>query len=334
VYAVINELAPGARATDWPARIGAALGTEVVPLRVWDFASAYQAARAAALAGAELIVAVGGDGTVNACAGALRGSRAHLAVVPAGTANDLARILAQRAPLAQAAEALAGFSARAVDTISVSGVDVCTAGGVGWVADVADTANRWRRGGAVRRRLVSWLGPLVYTLACLAVILRLRRRQGRYRVSYVDADSGVRSTLVEDAGAVLVTNGTGIGGSFHLAPDARADDGRFELVVLPRVSRLGHLRLVLAARRGRLLGQPGVRCVRARAARIVCEGAEPFLGDGELLRRERVFDLWVRPGALRVWAPPVAAAAARPAPLDQAVPAARTGDAPSAPSIL
>src|SRR6185503_13121527 len=66
---VVNELAPGARAAQWKSLFRETLGAQVelTEVRVRHFEGAFNAARGAAAWGAELVIAVGGDGTVNAC---------------------------------------------------------------------------------------------------------------------------------------------------------------------------------------------------------------------------------------------------------------------------
>jgi diacylglycerol kinase family enzyme len=80
-----------------------------------------KAAKAAASAGAELVVAAGGDGTISCVAGALAGTKTKLGVLPLGTLNHFARDLGIPAKLEDAAKLLATGKARAVDVADVNG---------------------------------------------------------------------------------------------------------------------------------------------------------------------------------------------------------------------
>jgi diacylglycerol kinase family enzyme len=80
-----------------------------------------KAAKAAASAGAELVVAGGGDGTISCVAGALAGTKTKLGVLPLGTLNHFARDLGIPAKLEDAAKLLATGKARAVDVADVNG---------------------------------------------------------------------------------------------------------------------------------------------------------------------------------------------------------------------
>ena len=97
-------------------------------------------ARQAVSAGARLVFAVGGDGTVRACAQALAGTAVPLAIVPRGTANLAARALGVPARLdAALACGLRGHERR---------IDLATADGITFVAmagDWDDETNNWLR---------------------------------------------------------------------------------------------------------------------------------------------------------------------------------------------
>src|SRR5580658_5951776 len=75
------------------AAAGAARGWQVALLETWSADAGGGATRQAVEAGAELVVAVGGDGTVRACAQVLAGGPVPLAIVPRGTANLVATAL-------------------------------------------------------------------------------------------------------------------------------------------------------------------------------------------------------------------------------------------------
>ena len=88
-------------------------------------------------------------------------------MVPAGTANDLAHLVGQHGIPTRDAMAMASWERKDLDAIDVNGVRFYSAGGLGWVADVAATANRWRSGTWLRRWLLARLGHLLYTIACV-----------------------------------------------------------------------------------------------------------------------------------------------------------------------
>lgn len=311
--AIVNELAPGANRTDWEAALGEQLGRgEVRAERVVGFAAARAAARAAAADGAELVIAVGGDGTVNACANGIGDAPTRLAVMPAGTANDLARILGQNGDVATDVAEISSWEHREMDALRSNGTRFYSAGGLGWAAEVADAANRWRSGGTLLRWFMRQLGTFIYTLACIVILVTRRRLTQQFRLRYRDPDG---STHTENlcAYGLLAANCDRLGAAFHLAPVSRIDDGVFELIVFPRMSRLRLLHAVILARRGRLFDVPGIRWVQATSASVECERTTAFFGDGEILERGTRFELGVDATPFRLIAPVAAVPHALPA---------------------
>ncbi|MCA9676419.1 MAG: hypothetical protein H6708_03165 [Kofleriaceae bacterium] len=305
---VVNELAPGAAAAQWKKLFTDTLGdhVELTEVRVRHFEGAFAAARAAAAWGAELVIAIGGDGTVNACVNGIGDAPTRLAVVPAGTANDLAHLVGQHGIPTRDAMAMASWERKDLDAIDVNGVRFYSAGGLGWVADVAATANRWRSGTWLRRWLLARLGHLLYTIACVAVIFGKQRLGARTKIRYTDAADGHVRELDLDAYGVLVTSSKKVGRSFHTTPVSEMDDGRFELVLFPRVDRRRLLKAVLWAQRGKLFELPEMKWLQVTQATIETSRRVRFFGDGEILEHGQRFEVGVAPTPVRIMAPVVA----------------------------
>lgn len=297
---IVHDLAPRARALPWYDLVQARLGdrADLLEVRVDSFAAAEDAARRAAETSADLVIAVGGDGTVNACVNGIGRARTRLAVVPAGTANDLARIIGQSCE----PEALVFWEPREIDALTVNDTRFYSVGGFGWVAQVAETANRWRAG-SLRRRVLAHLGSVLYTIACLFVIAFARRIGGVFRVRYTDADSGAERALQVDAYTLLIANFDSVGEGFKLAEDSNPNDGVFEMLIVPRRSRLRLFAIAWAAARGRLMELPDIQLVRATGAFIETDEVVNFFGEGETLATAQTFDVAVSDTPLRLMAP-------------------------------
>ncbi len=301
-WVVVNPRAPGAGECDWRAAVAAALPAATVGESI--VASAEQArtaAQAAAARGVELVIAVGGDGTANACINGVGDLPTRVAALSAGTANDLARLLGQPGRAAADLAALPAWQARQVDAITLGERRFHTVGGLGFPADVAITANRWR---AVpwRRRLLRLIGSGIYTLACAVVILFRRRLGAPMRIHAAGGPDG--DVLLDlDVAGLLVCNADRVGESFHLGTGSAIDDGLFELVLFPRMSRRRLLRAVLLARAGRLLEHPDIRWLRVRRAEIHAAAELPFFGDGEVLASGKSFRLRMAPRPARLMGP-------------------------------
>jgi diacylglycerol kinase (ATP) len=102
---------------------------------------------------------------------------------------------------------------------------------------------------------------------------------------------------------VAVALGTTYGSMFRLAPEARLDDGLFDVVWSEELSRAEVLRLIPSALGSTLPRHPKVHLARAREVEVDLAGEVPAHVDGEILPPTRAFRARVLPGALRVVAP-------------------------------
>jgi len=254
---------------------------------------ATELARAAASAGAELVISVGGDGTANEVARGLLGSPAALGIVPAGSGNGLARAL--RLPLRPAAalDALDAGVRRAIDVGELNGQPFLNVAGTGFDAAVSRAFHdRGRAGG--RRGLLGYV----------RLSLREMRRYRAPRVS-IDAD-GER---IEVSPFVLTfANGPQFGSGAVINPGGKLDDGRLELVLVPEAPLPGLLAASPRMFTGGVERIPGY--LRLRAARFVVTAAQPLLAhrDGDPDVESERIEVGLRPRALTLVVPAATAA--------------------------
>ena len=178
---------------------------------------ATELARAAAAAGAELVLSVGGDGTANEVARGLIGSGAALGIVPAGSGNGLARAL--RIPLrpGPALDALENGVRRRIDVGLLNGLPFLNVAGIGFDAVVSRAFHdSGRRGG--RRGLLGY------------VRLSLREMV-RYRAPRLVIEAGGERLEVRPF-VMTLANGPQYGSGAVINPGGRLDDGRLEIVIL------------------------------------------------------------------------------------------------------
>jgi diacylglycerol kinase (ATP) len=242
-------------------------------------------ARDALTAGAGLVVAAGGDGTVRACAQALAGTGVPLAIVPLGTANLAARALAVpgRLPAALAT----GFRGhdRRIDLADADGTPFVAMAGMGLDAEVV---------GGTSRLLKQRLGWAAYAMSGVGHLA------GRPREFTVRLDGGPPFTVL--ARSVVVGNAGLLPGGFRLLPRARLDDGVLDVGVLAASSALDWARVaqvvLTSGRDTRQLERHRARTVEIRAAADV-----PREIDGEIVSPGRGLTVTVQPGALVVRVP-------------------------------
>jgi diacylglycerol kinase (ATP) len=263
-------------------------GHRVRPRLTYETGDARRLARAAATRHYDLVIAAGGDGTVNEVVNGIARCRwqPRLGVVPVGTANDFARGLGIPTSVEEAVEVALRGRPVVVDAARVNGrffVNVST-GGFGVEATGEASQDAKRR-----------LGPLAYLLMGARQFLGLKRRRARFT-----ADGRV---LHEGEFVMFaVGNARRTGGGTLLTPLARHGDGRLEVIVVPGLSRLDFLALMPDLRAGTHLESPDV--LYLRASELVVESERPVRvnADGEPLRARRfAYAIATRP--LSVMAP-------------------------------
>jgi diacylglycerol kinase family enzyme len=244
------------------------------------------AACGATLDGADLVVAVGGDGTVRGCAEGLAGTGVPLGVVPHGTANLLARTLRiPGQPKAALAVALAaGGVDRTIDLAVADGMPFTAMAGMG--LDAAVVAGT---------KLKHQFGWLAYAMSG-AVHLALPPVRFTIRL-----DDG--APFEREARSVVAGNSGLLPGGFSLLPDARLDDGLLDVGVLAPHGPFGWPRLAARVlthshRQDRMLER-----FKARKVEIAAQALLPREVDGELVAAGHALTVAIAPSALTVRTP-------------------------------
>ncbi|HEY2433092.1 MAG TPA: diacylglycerol kinase family protein [Vicinamibacterales bacterium] len=240
-------------------------------------------ARAALDAGAALVIAWGGDGTINEIASAVSGSRTPLGIVPAGSGNGFANELGlDSVPRRAIDTALLGRD-RVIDGGEFDGRRFFNIAGTGLDAAVAERFNTRPRG---RRGLGPYLRITAREL--------MRYKSLRYRIR-LDGDEIVTTALF-----VVFANGREFGNRIRIAPGAKLDDGLLEAIVVedrPPLARLWSSRF---AALGRLERTPGMIVRGVRQASIETDREIVYQIDGETGRAPGRVEIRVVPATLTV----------------------------------
>jgi diacylglycerol kinase (ATP) len=259
-------------------------GVKPTVLSATTGAEAERQAAEAVAAGTGAVVAVGGDGTAHAALQAVAGTTTPLAVIPAGTGNDLALALGiPRDPVAAAraaAEDLVAGDVRAIDAGRTGDRWWATVLCCGFDSAVTDRANRlsWPRG---RRR---------YDVAILAELAQLRPRE---IVLVLDGESTtVPVTLI------AVGNTSWYGGGMKVCPGADPSDGLFDVTVVGPLTRLELVRQRPKLTAGTHIENAAVTVHRAARVELTSPGVTTY-ADGEPVAPLPAVAECV-PGALRI----------------------------------
>lgn len=245
----------------------------------------------------DAVIVCGGDGIAHLAANALAEGEVPLGIIPAGSGNDTAAALGVPGDPVAAADALvAALLAGSIARIDLGHTEAAPvapgAAGRWWLtmlyggfdSGVNERANRMR-----------WpTGPRRYDVAIALEMLRLRPRLVRLIL-----DDGTDLEL--PVTLVAIGNGPQYGGGKLITPDAKMDDGVFDLTVVGPVSRFTLAKLAPTLPRAGHIGHPAITRYRAKELSFAGDGVIAY-ADGE-----RISELPVRtrcvPAALPVLVP-------------------------------
>lgn len=241
--------------------------------------------RTAADDGAEIVAVLGGDGSAGAAANGLLGTRAALAVLPAGTGDDFAKAIGP-GKLEAATKLLASPRIRPIDVVQVTAgaqrrcfVNVA---GAGFDSEVNEAANAMKLnlGGTG-----TYLAALVKTLS--------RFSPARY---VIDLDG---ERLDTEAMLVVVGNSRSYGGGMKVLPGASVTDGQLDVCIVHALSKAAFLRAFPRVFRGTHITHPKVSMLRGTRLHVEANRRIDVHADGERVGPlPAIFE--VQPAALRL----------------------------------
>ena len=244
---------------------------EVIPRLTFDRYDALRFARIAARRGADLIIAAGGDGTVNEVVNGI--ARAHtrpprLGIIPLGTANDFAKGLQIPLTVAEAFEVALHGHAAEVDVATVNNrcfVNVST-GGFG--PDITEEASS-----KAKKRF----GKFAYLFTAVRKLTNLEPARAVF-----EADE--RVLYKGPFFFFAVGNARQTGGGTPVTPHADYSDARLDLAVVTGAKRRDFLTLLPDLRAGNHTDDPDVLYVKAKALKVRASDEFAVNADGEPVR--------------------------------------------------
>ena len=252
---------------------------------------ATELARRALDDGCELIVAIGGDGTMNEVATALVGTTAALGIIPCGSGNGLGRHLGIPGPGRGAFRTLLTGEPRPIDTGVANGIPFFNTMGLGFDAEISHRFNQLTRRG--------------FPAYCRTTVNALFHfRPDTYVIRH-------NSTRVETSAFIIsVANSDQYGNDCFIAPGASVDDGRLDITVLQRIDVFNAVPLAVRLFTKSIDGSPSVH--RFRGSHFTIERPQPGLlhTDGETHETGCEISVSVRPRSLRIMVPACVPAAA------------------------
>ncbi len=262
ILVILNPAARSERARDVSAQIATLVEGRATVAMTTQPGEARALAAAAAARGAGIVVAAGGDGTINEVVNGLAGSPTALGILPVGTMNVFAAELGVPNGLKAAWKVILQRNTREVDLARANKHYFVQLAGVGLDAQVVKETS-W----AAKRNF----GPLSYLYSTAQIAARKPPR--------LFVESAERTV---EGSFVLVGNGRFYGGPFEMFKRARVDDGLLDLIVFQKTSHLDLARYFASLVMGQHTDLSDVIYFQARKVIVRSDDEVPVEVDGEL----------------------------------------------------
>jgi YegS/Rv2252/BmrU family lipid kinase len=259
---------------------------------------AVKLSREALRQGFECIVAVGGDGTTNEVVngffqdGAPVKAGAALAILPRGTGGDFRKTFRWGTELEEAAARLKGDATQPLDVGRIEFVDHQGASAIRYFVNIASAGVSGQVDAEVNRSSKVLGGKASFALASLKALMKYQDRRIRFSL-----DGGPMTEV--SATCFAVANGQYFGGGMWIAPDARPDDGIFDLTLWTGYGLVDFVFKSKSIYNGKHVEMPNTQRFQARKVRLETDEEVLLDIDGEQPgRAPATFEML--PGALRL----------------------------------
>jgi len=213
----------------------------------------------------EIVVALGGDGTVNEVGEGVVGTDAIFGVIPLGSGNDFAKMLNISSNGGESIDTLLNEKIRTIDVIRVNDRISLNTAGVGFNGVVSDVAGKVK--------FLRGLSVYIYSVVKTAI---------RYKA--IPLKISIDDKVVEDnIFMVSICNSKSEGGGFIVAPDAEIDDGILDVTIMRETSMMKLLFNIRGAMNGKLNRLDEVTTIRGENIIIESELPMPLHVDGEVV---------------------------------------------------
>jgi diacylglycerol kinase (ATP) len=234
----------------------------------------------------DLVIAGGGDGTLNAVLQGLIHTSLPLGIVPLGTANDLARSLGIPLDPEQACSLIAGNDTRVIDVGMVNGVYFFNEASIGLTVSSASGLSKDEK---------AKLGIAAVLMAILRTVRHARRFQATVR-----CDDGRQLHL--RTAQLTIVNSKSFGGLVH-APDASLDDRKLDLYSVAFEHLWDYFSVLGALVRQNYRDAKGIVTLQGRGFDVTTYVSRSIEADGEVVSRTPA-RFTIVPNAITVFAPP------------------------------
>jgi len=163
----------------------------------------------------EVVVAVGGDGTVNEVASAIAGTNTHLGIVPFGSGNGLSRFLKVPMDAEEAIKNLSTGKVEVIDSATLNGQPFFNMAGIGFDAHIAEIFSHNKKRGFI-----------TYIKSTFEEFNKYKPQ-----VYQIEIDG---KPYTREAFMISFANSSQYGNNAHISPDASVQDGLLDVCIIKR----------------------------------------------------------------------------------------------------
>lgn len=231
----------------------------------------------------DLVIAVGGDGTINETASGLVGTDTALGIIPVGSGNGLGRHLQIPTNPAKAISALSHSEVTKIDVCLANGQPFFNVAGVGYDAVIAQSFAQSKGRG--------------FTTYFYNVLNHwFKYKPKKYKISDGENKFKKRALMIS------IANGSQFGNNAWIAPDARLDDGLMDICILHKVNTLAAPTLAFQLFNKSITDSRHLESFRASKITIKQKSKIAHL-DGEPFKLGKKIEFKVLPKALNIFVP-------------------------------
>jgi diacylglycerol kinase (ATP) len=241
-------------------------------------------ARKAASENYSIVVAVGGDGSVNEIANGLIGSNTAMGILPAGSGNGLARHLGIPMDLKKAIDILQKGAVQQIDTIQLNKEHFVNIAGIGFDAHIG-----WEFSKFGKRGLSSYVKVILRELSAL--------KTNPYKLQIDE-----QAIIQKEAYLISFANGSQWGNNAYIAPLADIKDGVLDIVIIKKFPFLFSLPFVLKLFTRKIHTSSAVEIIKAKKVIVTQEKNIAHI-DGEPIECGHTITIMINPLSLNVIAP-------------------------------
>jgi YegS/Rv2252/BmrU family lipid kinase len=230
----------------------------------------------------DIVIAVGGDGTVSECSKALIGSNVAIGVIPCGSGNGFAYHIGMKRDIKKAILQLNISTLKTIDSCTANDERFVNVSGIGFDSHIANLfANNKKRG------LFNYLK---------LIIKELSYQPEYYKIEYNNTKKEVKAYLIAFA------NTSQYGNDFEISPFAKLDDGLIDFVIVKVFSKWKIPFFLLKVAKGKVHLSKNVEIIKSKEMSIESKNRLVHL-DGEPKELKSPIVVKVKPRTLKIFSP-------------------------------